>query len=549
MHKKISSFVPLMFFIILTISSVSAAFGGTIQYSLADLEGTWEGNSLASGPGAPWWERATITIASDGTFTGTTAESDGSSGPISAKFTISSEGIVRLEGSTDADFLCSMGSGKTAIVCTATWTTGSPGPTEMKIFTKKAASYSSADLTGKWNINALASGPGEPFWFRGIITIDADGSCSGTATFNDGSSDSFSGTCSISADGIVNLSFVNPSNRCTLDASKSVMACTSTWSSGSPGTTDMGIGTKKANLYSQADLTGTWNFNSLASGPGAPFWFRGIITVYANGSCSGTATFNDGSSDSFSGACSISPGGIVTLASTNSSNRCTMDAGKSVIACTSTWPKGSPGTTDMGIGLKSGPSIILTSPNGGEVIPSGSKYNITWGADTSMVKFTLKYSMDNGVTWQKIASDVIGTSYEWSVPVPANNKNLCLIQVIGYDGNTTKVGVAKSGTFSIDVLTITAPATGEVVLQNAPYTITWTANGTAATPDSVTVKYTLNNVTTWKTAQGTSAVDLSSFSWNVPAVSKTKNNAMVKVILKAAGVTVAKAVSNKFTVQ
>jgi DNA-binding protein len=42
---------------------------------------------------------------------------------------------------------------------------------------------------------------------------------------------------------------------------------------------------------------------------------------------------------------------------------------------------------------------------------------------------------------------------------------------------------------------------------------------------------------------------MSSFNWNVPAVTKTKNNAKVKVILKANGTTVANAVSAKFTVQ
>jgi len=223
-----------------------------------------------------------------------------------------------------------------------------------------------------------------------------------------------------------------------------------------------------------------------------------------------------------------------------------MDEGKSVIACTMTWVDGS-GTTAMPIFLKSGSSFILTSPSGGEVIPSGSTYKITWGAEASMVKFTLKYSMDNAVTWQTIDSNVTGTSYDWSIPVPTSNKNQCLIKVVGYDGNNTKIGTAKSGTFSIDVMAITAPAAGEAVAQNAPYTITWTANGMAATPDQVVVKYTLNNGKTWKTAQGTLGV--SSFSWNVPAVSKPKSNAMVKVTLKAAGVTVAKAVSNKFTVQ
>ena len=43
-------------------------------YQQTDLQGTWEVSTLASGPGAPWWERAHATIASDGSFTAFTTE-------------------------------------------------------------------------------------------------------------------------------------------------------------------------------------------------------------------------------------------------------------------------------------------------------------------------------------------------------------------------------------------------------------------------------------------------------------------------------------------
>ena len=34
-----------------------------------------------------------------------------------------------------------------------------------------AVPYSLADLTGKWNVNTIASGPGAPYWFRAWITV------------------------------------------------------------------------------------------------------------------------------------------------------------------------------------------------------------------------------------------------------------------------------------------------------------------------------------------------------------------------------------------
>jgi len=193
----------------------------------------------------------------------------------------------------------------------------------------------------------------------------------------------------------------------------------------------------------------------------------------------------------------------------------------------------------------------VTKPAAGESVPTGTPYAVTWTASTGAASYKVKLSIDGGVTWSTLGTGLSGTTTSWNVPTTIK-KNItnAIIKVFAYNGNNIKLGAAKSGTFSIDVLTITAPAAGATVPQNAPYTITWAANGTAAAPDSAVVKYTLNNGTTWKTALGGPAdLGASSFSWNVPAVTKPKNNAKVKVVLKVAGTTVANAVSAKFTVQ
>ena len=198
-------------------------------------------------------------------------------------------------------------------------------------------------------------------------------------------------------------------------------------------------------------------------------------------------------------------------------------------------------------------TVALLSPKGEEILPSGSIHTIRWSGPLDAVKFKLKYSMDNGLTWSLISKKgdfIRDLQYDWEVPMPVKNKKNCLIKVIGYREDGIKVGKAKSSApFTIEVLTITAPANSEIVSQNMPYSIMWTAHGTAAIPDHAIVKYTLNNGKTWKTAQGAPNLGSSSFSWDVPIVAREKNKVKVKVILKAGGVTVAKAVSGIFTVQ
>ena len=190
----------------------------------------------------------------------------------------------------------------------------------------------------------------------------------------------------------------------------------------------------------------------------------------------------------------------------------------------------------------------VTAPAAGESVPTGAAYAVTWTAATGAASYKVKLSTDDGLTWSTLGTGLSATTVSWNVPnTIKKNITKAIIKVIAYNATNQKLGVAKSGTFSIDVLTITAPTAGQIVPQNAPFNITWTANGTAVAPDQVVVKYSLNNGTTWKTAQGT--LGASSFSWTVPAVSNPKTKAKVKVILKAVGNTVARAESAKFTVQ
>ncbi|MFY0526403.1 lamin tail domain-containing protein [Archangium gephyra] len=67
------------------------------------------------------------------------------------------------------------------------------------------------------------------------------------------------------------------------------------------------------------------------------------------------------------------------------------------------------------------PGLTVTSPNGGESWAGGSARAITWTAqDISNVK--LEYTLNNGGTWQVIASSVAAStgSYTWTVPNSAS---------------------------------------------------------------------------------------------------------------------------------
>ena len=96
--------------------------------------------------------------------------------------------------------------------------------------------------------------------------------------------------------------------------------------------------------YSLSNLVGTWQFNILASGPGAPWWARVTAEVAPDGSFTSSMTESSGGGGTTNGLFSISPGGVVTT-SLSPTARGVLDAGMTVTVGTDTWAGYASGTT------------------------------------------------------------------------------------------------------------------------------------------------------------------------------------------------------------
>ena len=174
--------------------------------------------------------------------------------------------------------------------------------------------------------------------------------------------------------------------------------------------------------------------------------------------------------------------------------------------------------------------LRLLTPNGGEIIPSGSGYTIEWGAPPEAETFKLRFSPDNGANWELIQEELTGTSYESEVPTFTKNMTNCLIKVVGYDASGAKVGADTSDeTFTIAVLAVTSPNGGEVVPSGDTYDITWQTNGTESEVDSVELFYSRDGGTTWKLIEEALIGNPGTYEWTVPGQKKNLKNCLVKV--------------------
>ena len=349
-------------FVFIFVSCLFPVFSSAAEVATpADLVGTWNSNAFATGPDAPWWERMTITAAADGTFTFSGTESNGNVDSGSGAFWISPDGILMTLPSSDSDIsppLCQMNSRNTVLVCTET---RSDSSTNLIILTKQAASYKLANLAGTWEGNYLVSGPTFG-WDRVSWTVKPDGKYTGSLTRSDGSSGRLSGALSISSDGVITCvagSCMDPNFESFMDAGKSVMVGTSTADPTGQAVV-LRVLTRKAASYSMANFAGTWQTNSLASGPGAPWWERTTITISPKGNFTSSGAEDGGAVDDGTGTFSISPGGVIYLVTKGESGKKSrsvfgvMDATKTVFVGTSTWAGNTdPGTADLFIGTKS----------------------------------------------------------------------------------------------------------------------------------------------------------------------------------------------------
>ena len=85
--------------------------------------------------------------------------------------------------------------------------------------------------------------------------------------------------------------------------------------------------------------------------------------------------------------------------------------------------------------------IQVFSPNGGEIIASGSPCPIQWYADSRAEEFELLYSVNKGKSWHPIAT-LTGSfeSYEWTVPEVVKRKTKCKVKVVLKDAGGVTLG-------------------------------------------------------------------------------------------------------------
>jgi hypothetical protein len=180
------------------------------------------------------------------------------------------------------------------------------------------------------------------------------------------------------------------------------------------------------------------------------------------------------------------------------------------------------------------PTVVL--PNGTETIPAGSTFTVTWGGPPKAVRFSLFYSLDDGVTWKRIpgAVKVAGDKFDWLVTPPPGNRRKCRVKVAGFDASNVYLGSDVSDwTFVVEVVRLTSPNSGSY-RPGHTCTLEWVTYGTIRSVETVEFLYSLDGGATWKQMKGSPVSgNPGRFDWIVPKVTEDKS-CCIKVVLKDA---------------
>lgn len=155
--------------------------------------------------------------------------------------------------------------------------------------------------------------------------------------------------------------------------------------------------------------------------------------------------------------------------------------------------------------------INISTPNGGEEYQVGDIVNVEWIA-SNVTRVNLSYSVDNGTTWNNIATNYNANdgTYEWTIPTSAASET-ALFRVI--DAQYFNVDDISDANFRIVSINLTSPNGGEGWQTGAVETITWTQSGIK----NVNLYYSTDGII-WIPIVNNYNADLLSYDWTIPTV-------------------------------
>jgi hypothetical protein len=176
------------------------------------------------------------------------------------------------------------------------------------------------------------------------------------------------------------------------------------------------------------------------------------------------------------------------------------------------------------------PSVSVTAPTTGAVLPIGSSFAIQWSAvdGTTVAGCDLAYTTNGGASWLPIASNVENSgACPWTVPNIGSATGQVRVTAHDLAGNA---GSGFSAFFTVADLTpptisLLAPTSGVVLVGGTATNILWLATDNASV-SGIALDYSLDAGNTWFSI-ATNLANTGNYAWTIP------NTATLSLLLRA----------------
>uniref|UniRef100_A0A7C4XKK1 T9SS type A sorting domain-containing protein n=1 Tax=candidate division WOR-3 bacterium TaxID=2052148 RepID=A0A7C4XKK1_UNCW3 len=151
----------------------------------------------------------------------------------------------------------------------------------------------------------------------------------------------------------------------------------------------------------------------------------------------------------------------------------------------------------------------------------GRKYYITWDYTGVFSSVNIEYSIDGGLNWIPVASNVSNNQYyEWTIPNTPSNQ--AVVRVIN-SANIDAFGVSDTFKIIPQTIEVTSPVINAQWIIGRKYFIAWRYTG--AFPNAK-IEYSYDGGNSWNTIVE-SATNSNSYEWTIP--NTPSDNCLVKV--------------------
>ncbi len=165
-------------------------------------------------------------------------------------------------------------------------------------------------------------------------------------------------------------------------------------------------------------------------------------------------------------------------------------------------------------------SVQVTSPNGAEIWMSASTQNITWTYN-NVDYITIEYTINDGVTWNNIASNIPASQLTYAWTVPSTPSNICRVRIKDMYSNLVDIS-DEAFIIPNGFVQLLYPNGGESFGKGTGQYIEWNSDGLA----NIQLDYSIDNGTTWNVI-GTFPGANKYANWVCPLT--TSNQALVRI--------------------